>query len=48
MAATGADIRYGGDRAYYHRKGDFIVLPPRATFIAARGVLRDGDPRAGS
>ena len=32
MAATGADIRYGGDRAYYHRAGDFIVLPPRATF----------------
>jgi len=32
ISATGADIRYGGDRAYYHRKGDFIVLPPRATF----------------
>ena len=32
MAATHADIRYGGDRAYYCRRGDFIVLPPRATF----------------
>ena len=32
ISATGADIRFGGDRAYYHRKGDFIVLPPRATF----------------
>jgi antirestriction protein ArdC len=32
ISATGADIRYGGDRAYYCRKGDFIVLPPRATF----------------
>ena len=43
MLASGADIRYGGDRAYYrrptptgsypnHREGDFIVLPPRATF----------------
>jgi antirestriction protein ArdC len=32
ISATGADIRYGGDRAYYHRKGDFIVLPPRVTF----------------
>jgi len=32
IAATGADIRFGGDRAYYHRKGDFIVLPPRETF----------------
>ena len=43
ISATGADIRYGGDRAFYHRplpmgafpnhhSGDFIVLPPRATF----------------
>ena len=43
MLASGADIRYGGDRAYYrrptpagafpnHAEGDFIVLPPRATF----------------
>jgi len=43
MIASGADIRYGGDRAYYrrptpagsfphHSEGDFIVLPPRATF----------------
>jgi antirestriction protein ArdC len=32
MAATHADIRYGGDRAYYRRKGDLVVLPPRATF----------------
>jgi len=43
IAATQADIRYGGDRAYYrrptpagsfpnHSEGDFIVLPPKATF----------------
>ena len=43
IAATGADIRFGGDRAYYarplpngsfphHTGGDFIVLPPKATF----------------
>jgi antirestriction protein ArdC len=43
MLASGADIRFGGDRAYYrrptpagsfpnHREGDFIVLPPKATF----------------
>jgi antirestriction protein ArdC len=32
ISATGADIRYGGDRAYYSRGGDFIVLPPKATF----------------
>ena len=43
IVGTKADIRYGGDRAYYrrplpagsfphHREGDFIVMPPRATF----------------
>lgn len=43
FAATQADIRYDGDRAYYtrpvpngsslhHAAGDFIVLPPKATF----------------
>lgn len=43
MSATKADIRYGGNRAYYalpkpdgsfphHASGDFIVLPPKATF----------------
>ncbi len=43
MLASGADIRYGGDRAYYrrptpagsfpnHHEGDFIVMPPKATF----------------
>ena len=43
IVATGADIRHGGDRAYYrrptpagsfpnHTKGDFICLPPKAIF----------------
>jgi antirestriction protein ArdC len=43
IAATGADIRYGGDRAFYrcptprgsfpnHQEGDFIMLPPKAIF----------------
>lgn len=43
IAATGADIRFGGDRAFYrrptpagsfpnHHEGDFIVMPPKATF----------------
>ena len=52
IAATGADIRYGGNRAYYtrplpagafpnHVSGDFIVLPPKATFDPARGLLRN-------
>jgi antirestriction protein ArdC len=43
ISATGADIRFGGDRAFYrrptpegsfpnHQEGDFIVLPPQVTF----------------
>lgn len=45
IANSGADIRYGGDRAYYcepvprdswphHSQGDFIVLPPVGTFVS--------------
>ena len=30
--ATGADIRHGGNRAYYDMDGDFIVLPHRRQF----------------
>jgi antirestriction protein ArdC len=43
IVATGADIRYGGDRAYYtrpvpegswpdHQNGDFVCLPPKHRF----------------
>ena len=32
IAATGADIRYGGDRAFYNRTADFIQVPPQETF----------------
>jgi antirestriction protein ArdC len=36
IAATGADIRYGGDRAFYRRPnpgdGDFIQLPQKQSF----------------
>jgi antirestriction protein ArdC len=34
ISATGADIRYGGDRAFYPRSEDFIQVPPRGTFTA--------------
>jgi antirestriction protein ArdC len=34
IAATGADIRYGGDRAFYRPSEDFIQVPPRETFTA--------------
>ena len=40
IAATGADIRYGGDRAFYRRPlagdGDFIQLPHKGTFSAPK------------
>jgi len=43
VAATGAEIRYGGSKAFYtrpmpagsypnHASGDYIMLPPRTTF----------------
>ena len=43
IAATGADFRFGGDRAYYvrprgefphHQDGDFICLPHPSQFVA--------------
>ena len=30
--ATGADIRHGGDSAYYSPVGDFIRVPPKSSF----------------
>jgi antirestriction protein ArdC len=35
IEATGADIRYGGNRAYYNRLGDYIQVPLREQFTAA-------------
>ena len=33
MKATGADIRHGGDRAFYSVAGDFICLPNKERFV---------------
>ena len=33
IQATGADIRFGGNRACYSLAGDFICLPPKSSFI---------------
>jgi antirestriction protein ArdC len=30
---SGADIRYGGDRAFYSSAGDFIGLPQKSSFV---------------
>ena len=32
IAATGASIRYGGGKAFYSPSGDYIQVPPKATF----------------
>jgi antirestriction protein ArdC len=37
IAATGADIRHGGNRAYYSTSGDFIQMPEKATFESNHG-----------
>jgi antirestriction protein ArdC len=34
IEATGADIRYGGNEAFYHRIDDYIQLPNRDQFVA--------------
>ena len=32
IRATEADIRYTGDRAFYHKGGDYIQVPPKGKF----------------
>jgi antirestriction protein ArdC len=33
IATTGADIRHGGDEAYFHRLKDFVQMPERISFV---------------
>lgn len=33
IASTGADIRHGGDQAFFHRVNDYIQMPERASFV---------------
>ncbi len=35
ISATKADMRYGGDKAFYQSEGDFIQLPPKPSFHTA-------------
>jgi antirestriction protein ArdC len=35
FAATGADVRFAGSRAYFSPTGDYIQLPPKASFQKA-------------
>ncbi|RYY28830.1 MAG: DUF1738 domain-containing protein [Sphingomonadales bacterium] len=34
LAASGADIRIGGNEAYYSPSGDYVALPPQQAFFA--------------
>jgi antirestriction protein ArdC len=34
-AATGADVRHGGDRAYYRRSEDYVQMPERERFAGS-------------
>lgn len=33
IATTGADIRHGGEQAYFHRTLDYVQMPERTSFI---------------
>lgn len=36
VTATGATIRFGGDRAFYTTGGDFVQMPPLASFVGTK------------
>jgi antirestriction protein ArdC len=36
ITATGADIRFGGNRAFYRVEQDYIQLPPKESFVSER------------
>jgi len=38
FAATGADVRFGGGRAYFSPSEDYIQLPPKASFSNAKDL----------
>jgi antirestriction protein ArdC len=44
FAATGADIRYGGTRAYYAVDADYVQMPPFETFRDAEKPRRHPRP----
>ena len=43
VGGTGAEIRHGGDQAYYHPKDDYIQMPDEALFDAEDESLRSED-----
>ncbi len=47
LAASGADIRIGGNQAYYSPSGDYIALPPQQAFPAQIDFYRTALHEAG-
>jgi antirestriction protein ArdC len=41
VAATGADIRHGGDRAFYQSAADYIQMPEEGLFAGTATMTRD-------
>ena len=48
FAATGAEIRYGGTRAYYAEGPDYVQMPPFETFRDAESLRGHGSARTHS
>jgi antirestriction protein ArdC len=40
IRATGADIRFGGNRAFYVPSADYIQMPPRSAFFEPAGFYQ--------
>ncbi len=45
FANTGADIRHGGNQAYYAAEPDYVQMPPFVSFTDADELLRYAGPR---
>jgi len=44
IAATGADFRIGGARAYYNTADDFVQVPPPAVYFEPINLAPDRFP----
>ena len=41
IAATGADVRHGGNAAFFHTRDDYIQLPLKEAFVSSAQLLLD-------
>ena len=44
FANTAADIRHGGNRAYYAGEADYVQMPPFVSLQGRRKLLLDAGP----